>query len=45
MPVIRSLVRDAARDNNRFSAVVMGVVKSAQFQMRAKADDRATATN
>jgi hypothetical protein len=37
MPVIRSIVRDAARDNNRFSAIVMGVVKSAPFQMRVKA--------
>ena len=31
-----SIVRDAAKDNNRFSAIVMGVVKSAQFQMRVK---------
>jgi mono/diheme cytochrome c family protein len=45
MPVVRSIVRDVVKDNNRFSAVVMGVVKSAQFQMRVKADDRALATN
>jgi hypothetical protein len=32
-------VRDAGRNQNRFSAVVMGVVKSAQFQMRVKAAD------
>jgi hypothetical protein len=38
MPVLRSIVKDAARDNNRFSAIVMGIVKSAQFQMRVKAD-------
>src|SRR6185295_5399155 len=37
MPVIRSIVRDAARDNNRFSSIVLGVVKSAPFQMRVKA--------
>jgi len=37
MPVIRSIVRDAARDNNRFSAIVLGVVNSAPFQMRVKA--------
>jgi Protein of unknown function (DUF1585)/Protein of unknown function (DUF1588) len=37
MPVIRSIVRDAARDNNSFSSLVVGVVKSAPFQMRVKA--------
>jgi cytochrome c551/c552 len=37
MPVIRSIVRDAARDNNRFSSIVLGVVTSAPFQMRVKA--------
>jgi len=36
MPALRSIVRDAARDNNRFSAIVMGIVKSPQFQMRMK---------
>src|SRR5687768_6232903 len=36
MPVIRSIARDAARDNNRFSAIVLGIVRSAQFQMRVK---------
>jgi hypothetical protein len=34
MPVVRQIVRDAARDNYRFSSLVMGVVKSAPFQMR-----------
>ena len=38
VPAIRSIVRDAARENNRFSAIVMGVVRSPQFQMRVKAD-------
>jgi len=37
MPVLRSIVRDAAKDNNRFSAIVLGIVKSPQFQMRMKA--------
>ena len=41
MPVVRSIVRDVARDNNRFSAIVLGIVKSAQFQMRVKADEGA----
>ena len=40
--VLRSIVRDVARENNRFSGIVLGIVKSAQFQMRAKAADSAT---
>ncbi len=34
MPAVRAIVRDAARDNYRFSSIVMGIVKSAPFQMR-----------
>jgi hypothetical protein len=34
MPAIRAIVRDAARDNYRFSSIVMGIVRSAPFQMR-----------
>src|SRR5205085_7554709 len=34
MPTIRKIVRDAARDNYRFSSIVMGIVNSAPFQMR-----------
>ena len=46
MPVIRSIVRDASKDNNRFSAVVMAIVKSPQFQMRVKeASPAVTSTN
>jgi hypothetical protein len=37
MPTIRTIVRRAAKDNNRFSALVLGVVESAPFQMRIKA--------
>ncbi len=33
MPAIRAIVRDAARNNNRFSSFVMGVVTSRAFQM------------
>jgi len=33
MPAIRSIARDAARNNNRFSSYVLGIVKSAAFQM------------
>jgi mono/diheme cytochrome c family protein len=46
MPVIRSIVRDATKEYNRFSAVVMGIVKSPQFQMRVKDGSPAvTSTN
>ena len=40
MPTIRGIARDAARSNQRFSAVVLGVVRSPQFQMRVKAEDK-----
>ena len=36
MPVIRSVVRDADKDNDRFQSILMGIVKSAPFQMRTK---------
>jgi hypothetical protein len=36
MPVIRSIVRDADQDDDRFLAILMGIVKSAPFQMRTK---------
>jgi hypothetical protein len=35
MPVVRAIVRDSARNDYRFSAIVMGIVRSAPFQMRA----------
>jgi len=38
MPTIRQIVRDAARDNYRFSSLVSGIVKSAPFQMRKVAE-------
>jgi hypothetical protein len=34
MPTIRAIVRDVDRDERRFSAIVLGVVRSPQFQMR-----------
>jgi mono/diheme cytochrome c family protein len=34
MPAVRTIVRNAARDNYRFSALVRGIVTSAPFQMR-----------
>jgi mono/diheme cytochrome c family protein len=36
MPVVRSIVREAARNDNRFSALIVGIVKSDPFQMRVK---------
>jgi hypothetical protein len=36
MPVVRAIARDAARNNNRFSSLVLGIVKSAPFQMNMK---------
>ncbi len=38
MPTVRSIVKDAARSNYRFSSLVLGVVKSAPFQMKVKKD-------
>ena len=33
MPAVRKIVRDAAKDNYRFSSIIMGIVKSTPFQM------------
>jgi hypothetical protein len=41
MPVVRGIVRDAAKNNNKFSELVLGVVKSAPFQMRNKSQENA----
>ena len=36
MPSVRTIVRNAARNDYRFSSLVIGVVKSESFQMRTK---------
>jgi hypothetical protein len=36
MPLIRLIVRDAAKNNYKFSSFVLGVVKSEPFQMNGK---------
>ena len=36
MPVVRSIVRDAARNNYRFTSLVAGIIHSTPFQMRVK---------
>src|SRR5438876_3857692 len=41
MPLVRSIARNAARDDNRFSALVLGVVNSKPFQMNMKVPERA----
>jgi hypothetical protein len=39
MPVVRSITREAAKNDNRFSSLILGIVKSDPFQMRVKAGD------
>jgi len=41
MPVIRQIVRDASKNNYKFSSIVSGIVKSAPFQMRMKVENAA----
>ena len=36
MPVVRAVMREAERDRYRFSDLVLGIVKSAPFQMKMK---------
>jgi len=43
-PTIRGILRDAASNDYRWSAFVMGVVKSVPFQMRAPAERTSTAS-
>jgi len=37
MPMVRAIVRDSARDDYRFSALVLRIIRSPQFQMRITA--------
>jgi hypothetical protein len=39
MPVVRDVVRKAGRQDRRFSAIIMGIVTSTPFQMRAAVGD------
>jgi hypothetical protein len=36
MPVVRGIVREMSANDYHFSALIMGIVKSAPFQMRVK---------
>ena len=42
MPLVRTIMRDAAKNNNRFSALILDIVKSPAFQMgKAQSDTTA----
>jgi hypothetical protein len=42
MPLVRTIMRDAAKSNNRFSALILDIVKSPAFQMgKAQSDTTA----
>jgi mono/diheme cytochrome c family protein len=46
MPAVRSVTREAARNNYRFSSIILGIVESTPFQMRRSQDpDSAPATS
>lgn len=44
MPLVRTITRGAARNNNRFSQLILGIVKSRAFQM-SRAQSGSTAAN
>ena len=39
MPTVRAILRDASREDYRFSSIVFGIVRSTPFQMRTAAGD------
>ena len=41
MAAMRKVRRDAAQHGNKFSAIILGIVKSAPFQMRTKVAENA----
>ena len=43
MPAVRAIVRDAARNNYRFSSLILGIAKSVPFQMKVKKSPEAEA--
>ena len=44
MPAVRAIVRDAARDDYRFSSIVLGIVKSTPFEMKVKGTEGENST-
>lgn len=45
MPLVRAIAREGAAADNRFSALVLGVVKSRPFQMNLKAGETVAASS
>jgi hypothetical protein len=45
MPTIRAIAHDVDQDQDRFSSIVLGVVRSPQFQMRVKSGEASVSTN
>jgi hypothetical protein len=45
MPFVRGIVRDAKRDDYRFSSLVLGIARSVPFQMRSRAVPEAVAAS
>ena len=44
MPAVRQIIRDAASDDYRFSAIVLGIVNSTPFTMRLKTSPESSTT-
>ena len=42
MPVVRSIVKNAAQNDYRLMSIITGIVQSAPFQMRTKLADAGT---
>jgi hypothetical protein len=45
MPTVRQIVRGASANNYQWSSLILGVVKSAPFQMKAASERTTTAAN
>jgi mono/diheme cytochrome c family protein len=45
MPLIRQIARDAAKNNYKWSSLVLGIARSAPFQMKKAAQAQAVSTN
>ena len=43
MPAVRKITHEARGNNNRFSSIVLGIVKSAPFEMNAAPPDKLAA--
>jgi len=45
MPFVREIEHEAAKNNNRFSSFILGIVKSPPFQMRRAEENESTPTD